>query len=364
MNQEQLKEAVEKVCVMQVNPLNSIMNCITGEEMPKIVKHSVTDPVLYLDRISAVFRHVQPSNECASDKVAPHPCRSTVENIWPVLSRCLEIYKGDVRVTERTCRTIRFAIRCIGVQSSNLLQPLVTQLVTLYELKGHSCYLYLGSILVDEYASETGCIPGLLSMLQAFINPTYGLLAAAGGLTAHPDTVDDFFRLNARFLQRAPMPYLQTEFIKSILECALLSAALEHRDANASVMKFFYDLLHAGRTREDNPDFEARSHLIKTLHNEYGGKLVDSLVRAAVTTLPSYTYHDIGDVIHECLQHDRVSVCSWLENSLKTLQSSNNAHPTAGVTTKQLVDFHRAVTSAESAPDVSHALREFVRLWR
>ena len=110
------------------------------------------------------------------------------------------------------------------------------------------------------------------------------------------------------------MPYLQTEFIKSILECALLSAALEHRDANASVMKFFYDLLHVGRSREDNPDFEARSHLIKTLHSEYGGKLVDSLVRAAVTTLPSYTYHDIGDVIHECLQHDRVGV--WYDGGV------------------------------------------------
>ena len=38
-------------------------------------------------------------------------------------------------MTERTCRTIRFAIRCIGVQSSSLLQPLVTQLVGLYEAK-------------------------------------------------------------------------------------------------------------------------------------------------------------------------------------------------------------------------------------
>jgi len=363
MNQDQLKGAVEKVCLLQVTPLNNIMNNLSANTS-KIVKHSVTDPVLYLDRLSAVFRHVQPSNGCQVSNSTPHPCRGTVESVWPVLSRCLELYQGDVRVTERTCRTIRFAIRCIGVQSSNLLQPLVTQLVALYEVKGHSCYLYLGSILVDEYASETGCIPGLLSMLQAFISPTYGLLAAAGGLTAHPDTVDDFFRLNARFLQRAPMPYLQTEFIKSILECALLSAALEHRDANASVMKFFYDLLHAGRTREDNPDFEARSHLIKSLHSEYGGKLVDSLVRAAVTTLPSYTYHDIGDVIHECLQHDRVSVCSWLENSLKSLQNSNSSHPTAGVTTKQLVEFHRAVTSAETAPDVSQAIREFVRLWR
>merc|ERR1712037_903028 len=75
---------------------------------------------------------------------------------------------------------------------------------------------------MDEYASEQGCIPGLLAMLQAFISPTYRLLAPKGSLKEHPDTVDDFFRLNARFLQRAPMAYLQTAFIKSILECALL----------------------------------------------------------------------------------------------------------------------------------------------
>jgi len=31
-------------------------------------------------------------------------------------------------------------------------------------------------------------------------------------------------------------------------------------------------------------------------------------------------------------------------------------------TDKQLAEFHRAVTSAECAPDVSHALREFTRL--
>ena len=80
----------------------------------------------------------------------------------------------------------------------------------------------------------------------------------SGGLVNHPDTVDDFFRLNARFLQRAPLPYLQTEFMKSILECALLSINLEHRDANASVMKFFYDLLHAGRSKEDSQDFSVR----------------------------------------------------------------------------------------------------------
>ena len=59
-NPDQLKEAVEKVCLIQVTPLTNIMNHITpGTEMPKIVKHSVSDPALYLDRLSAVFRHIQ-----------------------------------------------------------------------------------------------------------------------------------------------------------------------------------------------------------------------------------------------------------------------------------------------------------------
>ena len=377
-NNAQLAEAVEKVCLIQVTPLSTILDGVgEGGEPRKVVKHSVEDPVLYLDRLSAVFRHVQP---CASSRSPAHPCRQTIEALWPVLSRCLHLYKNDVRITERTCRTIRFAIRCIGVQSSNLLLPLVTQMVELYQEKSHSCYLYLGSILVDEYAGESGCIPGLLSMLQAFITPTYTILSVTGGLVAHPDTVDDFFRLNARFLQRAPVPYLQTEFIKSILECALLSATLEHRDANASVMKFFFDLLHAGRTKEDKEDFDTRSKLIKTLHTEYGEKLVDSLVKAAVT-LPSYTYHDLADVIHESLLHDRVSIpflslidnnsvtlqeamCSWLEACLRSMQRSGNCRPAAGVTDEQLAVFHRAVTSAETAPDVTHAIREFVRLWR
>jgi hypothetical protein len=49
---------------------------------------------------------------------------------------------------------------------------------------------------------------------------------------------------------------VQTEFLKSVVECALMSVGLEHREANASVMKFFYDLFRAGRTREHDPDFE------------------------------------------------------------------------------------------------------------
>ena len=54
-------------------------------------------------------------------------------------------------------------------------------------------------------------------MLEAFLPGTFGLLQAQeNGLRNNPDTVDDFFRLNARFLQRAPLPYLQSDHIRYV----------------------------------------------------------------------------------------------------------------------------------------------------
>ena len=42
----------------------------------------------------------------------------------------------------------------------------VTKLVALDEVKVYTGYLYLGIIIVDEYASENGFIPGRLNMRQ------------------------------------------------------------------------------------------------------------------------------------------------------------------------------------------------------
>ena len=39
-------------------------------------------------------------------------------------------------------------------------------MVGIYNTHPHSCFLYLGSILVDEYGAEAGCVQGLLDMLQ------------------------------------------------------------------------------------------------------------------------------------------------------------------------------------------------------
>jgi hypothetical protein len=46
------------------------------------------------------------------------------------------------------------------------LGDFLLQMVNVYHVHQHSCFLYLGSILVDEYGMEEGCRQGLLDMLQ------------------------------------------------------------------------------------------------------------------------------------------------------------------------------------------------------
>lgn len=50
--------------------------------------------------------------------------------------------------------------------SDSLSMPCPWQMVSVYQAHQHSCFLYLGSILVDEYGMEEGCRQGLLDMLQ------------------------------------------------------------------------------------------------------------------------------------------------------------------------------------------------------
>ncbi|KAK7866974.1 hypothetical protein R5R35_006810 [Gryllus longicercus] len=351
---DQIQQAMKQICWVQVNPLNHLI-----ENDVKTERGTNSDPVLWFDRLAAIFRHTKPP----VDNGAVHPCQPVITEIWPVLSKACNKYQGDIRVMERCCRCLRFAVRCVGKQSAHLLEPLVQQIVMLYQVNQHSCFLYLGSILVDEYGSEPGCVQGLLDMLQAFIAPTMRVLQETNGLKNHPDTVDDLFRLCARFLQRMPVQFLQAATLPCILDCALLACTLDHRDANASVMKFFCDLIHSGRHRPEDEAYEVRQTLVKSLISERGQVLVSNLIHASVLCLHSYMLSDVADVIMELMYTDRAAVSQWLQNALQSLPTQNSGGSVTATQT-QLADFHQLLTRAEDSKAITHALRGFARLYR
>ncbi|KAJ8373759.1 hypothetical protein SKAU_G00043390 [Synaphobranchus kaupii] len=332
---EKIAECLSDLCAVQVIALKKLLSQDPGNGKS-------SDPTVWLDRLAVIFRHTNPIVENGQT----HPCQKVIQEIWPVLSETLNKHQADNRIVERCCRCLRFAVRCVGKGSASLLQPLVTQMVGVYQVYPHSCFLYLGSILVDEYGMEEGCRQGLLDMLQALCMPTFQLLEQPNGLRNHPDTVDDLFRLATRFIQRSPVTLLSSQIIIHIIQCAIAATTLDHRDANCSVMKFVRDLIHTGITNDHEDDFELRKQLIGQAMEQHGQQLVTQLIHTCCFCLPPYTLPDVAEVVWEIMLFNRPTFCRWLESALKGLPKET-AGGAVTVTHKQLTDFHKQVTSAE-----------------
>lgn len=275
---------------------------------------------------------------------------------WPIISEILNKYQTEARVMERVCRCIRYAIRSIGKQAAPLLNELVKQMVELYATHHHSCFLYLGSVLVDEFANvNDDCTRGLLQMMEAFIQPTFTRLQMENGLKNNPDTVDDFFRLCARLLQRCPIPFLQSPIVTPIIQCALLSCTLDHKDANLSVMRFFFSLLNCGRPQHNhhcnnhnnNPNNEVdfivtnalnaqKQQLVRQIVQEHGQGLIINLMQASIYYLHSYMLSDVADVLLELKDIDAIQLNENLRSALESL-------PKTHATAEQLDEFHNTV---------------------
>ncbi|NWT61721.1 TNPO3 protein, partial [Erythrocercus mccallii] len=326
---EKISECLSELCAVQVLALKKLLSQEPSNGLS-------SDPTVPLDRLAVIFRHTNPIVENGQ----VHPCQKVIQEIWPVLSETLNKHSADNRIVERCCRCLRFAVRCVGKGSAALLQPLVTQMVNVYREHQHSCFLYLGSILVDEYGMEEGCRQGLLDMLQALCIPTFQLLEQPNGLQNHPDTVDDLFRLAARFIQRSPVTLLRSQVMIPILQWAIAATTLDHRDANCSVMKFLRDLIHTGVANDVSDTRDAPQEALP-----HG----DVTLESRNAWVPPFPWAQ--------------TFCRWLENSLKGLPKETTGGAIQ-VTHKQLTDFHKQVTSAEECKQVCWALRDFTRLFR
>ncbi|KAJ8032102.1 Transportin-3 [Holothuria leucospilota] len=354
---DKIPEGLKELTACQITPLSEML------KDPNIKRDNKenfrpSDPTLWLDRLAAIFRYTTPSiiNGQA------HPCAALLQSIWQILSETLNKYQTDIRIVERWCRCIRFAVRTIGKTSNAMLSPLVMQMVNIYQTHQHSCFLYLGSILVDEYGTDQNCKQGLLEMLKAFITPTYKILEGENGLRNHPDTVDDFFRLCIRFLQRCPVEFLQCDFFTSVIQCGMAGLKLDHRDANGTVAKFFIEFVKCGNENWETPDFNSRSSLVQKILESNGDKLVSGILEACVFHLPTYMVPDHGQVLYELLKFSRQSLSAWLEVALQGLPMSTGG--TIGATVEQMGLFHNTVSSAEEDIHVTYALRDFTRLFR
>lgn len=330
---EQCAAVMMELCNYQTQPLAALLQNAGGAET--MVRGERNDPAYWLDRLAAVFRFVNVNNVGDNEQ---HPCTTVLATNWPILSQCMDKCQADTKIMERSVRCLRYALRCIGAQAHSILEPLVKQMVHVYVNRQHSCLLYLGSILVDEFGKEDAVIAGLLNMLQAFIEPTFNLLQQENGLKNNPDTVDDFFRLANRFVLRCPLDFLKSPLVAPIIQCALLACTLDHREANSSVMKFFCNLLACGRG-DENQQIKV---LVLQLIAANGEALVVNLVYASIFCLHSYMLQDVVDVFYELKAIEPASLQKFLQTALNALPKKNSGGSVTA-TDAQLEDFIQRV---------------------
>ncbi|XP_022802202.1 transportin-3-like [Stylophora pistillata] len=346
---EQLSEGLNSICGIHVTSLKQILSAPAN---------SYPDPTLWLDRLAATFRYVNPKVENGTK----HPALTVVEEVWPILSNICDKYRADLKIIERCCRCIRFAIRCLGKSAINLLSPLVSQMVSVYGTNPHSCFLYLGSILVDEYGDEAGCVPGLIGMTMAFCGPAFQLLSQEKGMIEHPDTIDDLFRLCGRCLQKCPLAFLKCDVAVPAIQCAIVASTLEHRDANLSVMKFIKSLVSCATEKSRN-DIQERLSLVQKILAVHGQNIMTGLIQACAGALPSYMVMDVSEVLWEFITFCPEETSKWVEVALQSIQTQ--IVPGSLIATpQQLHDFHNDLIGSSNHDAVWKASKRFSRLFR
>ncbi|CAH0714719.1 unnamed protein product, partial [Brenthis ino] len=353
---DQLTLAIREATSFQLEALRALVAegpGAAGAGAPAGGPGGAGDPALWLDRLAALFRDVDVP-PAAVAAAGTHPCLPAFEDAWPVVHQVMDKYVNESRVMERSCRCVRFMVRAAGRHAGALLPALAAALPALYARRAHSCLLYLAAVLADALAPHRALAP----LLHALLPQALRLLAAPRGLQDNPDTVDDLFRLCVRFLQRCPAALLADGVLAQVLGVAGAACALDHRDANCSLMKFLFDLTRlANSTRPDDQDSKA---LISKELLQYGEQLTYSLLEASVLHLHPCMLSDVSEVLLELLAWQRARAgADWLQGALRRLPA---APPCA--TQHQCWQFHQYAMRAEKCKELTRLLRDFARLYR
>ncbi|CAH8629184.1 unnamed protein product [Heterobilharzia americana] len=227
---------VAQICSVSLECLSKLMD----GNVPIEGSDTLSDPRVWLDYLAALFRTFNcllrrlgnPSSSqwtareresvdrTASEMLlSAQNClaeclRLVREVIWPVVTRVLIHYASRMRPMEHVCRLIRFIVRCFSVHLRDLLPELAEKIVVAYTTGGqHSSFLYLTSVLVDEFGDQLDCRVGLVNVYEALSSPTLKSLSGPG-LSQQPHTVEDLFRLCTRLVQHCAAVFLTSNRIR------------------------------------------------------------------------------------------------------------------------------------------------------
>ncbi|THD20827.1 Transportin-3 [Fasciola hepatica] len=429
----------------QISSVN--LECLTklmDDQVPISGTDTLTDPRVWLDYLAALFRTMTSLLRRLDDPTKPgtgtteisglvssaqrclsESLRLVREAVWPVVARVLTHYAVRVRPMEHACRLIRFIVRCFSVHLRDLLPEIAEKIVTSYNSGGqHSSFLYLASVLVDEFGELPDCRVGLVRMYEAIGGPTLKLLTGPN-LVEQPHTIEDLYRLCTRLVQHCPAVFLTSEQVNLHELCGTAVRSLDlccsgpsaghsgedasgsnssegdsgsssaNTSASAAAARFFIDLLiFAGEASEVTPTqvmqalssggqlsnpscpsaMAAQRVLIwltypASVDNsqvpECGGQLlVSASLQACCLGLSEDRFPELADILYHLKVITKSELfLNWLTTGVASLPI-HRADGLVHATDEQINDFKEVVMSCSRSSVIVHALESFARLFR
>jgi transportin-3 len=239
--------------------------------------------------------------------------------VWQQLSATFEKFKHNLRTMEHCCRTTRFVIRSMGMQSMVFIEELSLKLVNIYGEYPHSCILYLCSIIVDEYGSNHALENGLITMLNLLCKQAFITIFSdpKNGPRANPETVDDLFRLAVRFCYRMPNAFFTQHVAEDFIKAAVHTVELDHPDANKSVVQFLTEFLSIGKRALSFNNGE--NETVKKYMLNYGGEMLYQCLQACIFSLSANLRYDVANLIKTLVQLDSQNSYGWLDSAISKL---------------------------------------------
>ncbi|TMS34710.1 hypothetical protein L596_002246 [Steinernema carpocapsae] len=366
MNDEKMEVLAHRLETLACRP-NHVLMKLTSDAVPINLEQSRTTwaelsagPTIWLDRLAVIYRYLKP----LEDQRGVIAANGIHDGVWTTITgsltallRTMRFFAGNTKVVEHACRAIRFVIRSVGYHPKFSLEAvgnLAGVMVELYPSHQHSCFLYLGSILVDEYGSKEDFQHTLFMMMESLANCSFELLKSPESIRNHPDTIDDLYRMAYRFLQRAPACFLPHALCETMFLHGMKAIHIDHQDAQRSLTMFFGEIESLANVKNKKTSGAIVYNAANALFEKHGNEMTCSLLSAAIFDVSANLKRNCSDMMHYICVAQEAMFPGYLRHAMELLPHDT----TCSATQAQLRDFHAKMIRAQDSRVMLTLVRE------
>ncbi|KAI5562520.1 hypothetical protein POPTR_015G068600v4 [Populus trichocarpa] len=294
---DQAKQALEKLCLPVVTPLQEIIS--HGPEV--LEKKPARELTVHIDRLAYIFRYVN----------HPEAVADAIQRLWPILKAIFDIRAWDMQTMESLCRACKYAVRTSGRFMGITIGDMLEEIQGLFQQHHQPCFLYLSSEVIKDF-------------------------------TARPDIADDCFLLASRCIRYCPQVFIPSTVFPSLVDCSMIGITVQHREASNSILTFLSDVFDLAKSTMGEQYLTIRDSVIIPR----GVTITRILVASLTGALPSSRLETVTYALVALTRAYGASALEWARGSVSLI-------PSTAVTEVERINFCQALADAASGIDVN-----------